>query len=178
VTRARGRAPRLETERLRLTPPADDDAETIARLANDWDVARRLARLPHPYHIEDAWVFLRELVPQGIVWAIRSGEEDALMGMMGLTPDPAGGGAEIGYWLGRPYWGRGYATEAGRAVVAYGLQRFERLTSGYFEGNDASRRVLEKLGFQEVGRGARHSLASGRALPHVDMALTKEGVTV
>ena len=178
-------APTLKTERLLLREPTAADAPEIVRLANDWEVARRLGRLPHPYGPTDATRFLKEIVGREIVWGIRRVEGDQFMGVVSLTAakeTPAGetsaggqkngaGSAELGYWLGRPFWGEGYATEAGRVVVNYGRERFSFLTSGHFVDNDASGRVLQKLGFRDVGRSVRASLALGRDLPHVDMHL-------
>ena len=163
--------PELRTDRLVLRAPVRADAGDIARLANDWDVARRLARMPYPYALDDAYFFLEEIVPKAIVWGVRRAEDDALMGMMSLTPASDARAAELGYWLAREFWGKGVATEAAAAVIACGRGRFAALTSGYFEDNPKSGRVLEKLGFRETGRGGRASLAHGRELPHVDVRL-------
>jgi RimJ/RimL family protein N-acetyltransferase len=151
----------LGTRRLVLRPPTIDDAVAIMDLVGDAEVARNLARVPHPYSLSDARHFLEEIVPREIVWAIET--SGRLVGMAGLSPE-AEGEAELGYWIGRPFWGRGYATEAATAVVATGFadHGLHALTAGWFDDNPASGRVLAKLGFVPAGEGLRHCLAEGR----------------
>ncbi|MBJ3776190.1 GNAT family N-acetyltransferase [Acuticoccus mangrovi] len=170
--------PVLLTDRLRLDLPVRDDAERMARLAGDLDVSRWLARVPHPYRLRDAVGFVDILARQDMVWAIRRRDDERgrLIGTIGLVPlgDDA---AEIGYWLGRPEWGHGYATEAATAVVrhAFGPMGLSRLVAGAFEGNERSLRVLEKVGFRRTGASLRHCLALGRELPHIDVAMAPPG---
>jgi RimJ/RimL family protein N-acetyltransferase len=143
--------PVLETERLVLRAPDHRDAKTIARLAGDRRVAINTARLPHPYVIADAEQF---------VAAANEGDgeatfvitlDGAAIGVCGV--DLRADGPEMGYWLGVPYWGQGYATEAARAVIdyAFGALCHEALQAGARVSNPASRRVLEKCGFQWTG---------------------------
>jgi ribosomal-protein-alanine N-acetyltransferase len=165
--------PILETARLRLRRPDAGDIASIVAIAGDWYVARRLSRVPHPYGETDAHFFLDTIVPTEWTWAITLRASGDLIGMAGLTPQPAHDVAELGYYVARPQWGIGIATEAARAVVEYGFRAagLARLTSGYFLDNPASGRVLRKLGFVEVGRSERHSLASGSTAPSVEMRL-------
>jgi RimJ/RimL family protein N-acetyltransferase len=143
--------PALETERLVLRAPLSQDAHAIARLANDKRIAVNTTRLPHPYGIKDAEQF--------IVAANRQDGEAAFVITLDAKPigvcgvDPREDGPEIGYWLGVSYWGRGYATEAARAVIdhAFGKLGHETLQAGARVSNPASRRVLEKCGFQWIG---------------------------
>ena len=179
----RERAPVLETARLRLRPPRLADAEAIATLANDRRIAENTARIPHPYTLADAEAFINGVArsESEIAFAITLardardpekacpgldpgwepvfGQDHApnnrrgtLIGMCGLTRHP-GAQPEIGYWLGLPYWGRGYATEAARAVIDHAFEdlRLDLLTAGARVSNPASRRVLEKCGFQWTG---------------------------
>ncbi len=143
--------PVLKTERLVLRAPRRKDVNPLARLANDRRIAVNTARLPHPYGIDDAEQFIAAVNrPDGeAVFAITL--DDTLIGACGV--DPRDGGPEIGYWLGVPYWGQGYATEAVRAVIdhAFGELRHEALQAGARVSNPASRRVLEKCGFQWTG---------------------------
>jgi RimJ/RimL family protein N-acetyltransferase len=141
----------LETERLALRAPRRDDAKAIAALANDRRVAENTARLPHPYGIADAEQFIAAINQ-------RHGEAcfvvtlDAMpIGACGI--DLREDGPEIGYWLGVPYWGRGFATEAVRAVIDHAFVdlKHETLQCGARVSNPASRRVLEKCGFQWTG---------------------------
>jgi RimJ/RimL family protein N-acetyltransferase len=143
--------PVLETERLVLRAPRLADAKAIALLANDLRVAANTARIPHPYGTGDAEQFIAAVNrrDQEACWAIT--HSGALIGLCGLVPEERE--AEIGYWLGAPFWGRGFATEAARAVIdrAFGEVGHETLCAGARVSNPASRRVLEKCGFQWTG---------------------------
>lgn len=170
-----GNPPPLATTRLRLRVPGADDAATIAGMANDWEIARRMARLPHPYGIDDARFFLRDIVPSELAWAITSAPDGILVGIAGLVPDGATKTVELGYWLGRRYWGRGLATEAAQVITRYGLEILELpvITSGCFTDNLASRRVLAKIGFGETGVSERSCLAVGGNLPFIEMRIER-----
>jgi RimJ/RimL family protein N-acetyltransferase len=143
----------LETERLVLRAPRLDDAEAIATLINDRRIAENLARVPHPYTLADAEGFIE--------WASKNDSEAAflitraegtIIGGCGVGV-LSGTDPEIGYWLGVPYWGNGYATEVARAVIDHAFTNlgYERLEAGARVSNPASRRVLEKCGFQWTG---------------------------
>lgn len=146
---------RLKTERLLLRPPAYEDALSIARLANDAHIARMTMTLPSPYSLDDARAFLdhaQRLDPdRDRVFALME-MEAGLVGVMGLHrrdgPLP-----ELGYWLGRPFWGRGLATEAGRAVMDWAVRDWgvRAVEAEHFVDNPASAHVLEKLGFLYTG---------------------------
>jgi [ribosomal protein S5]-alanine N-acetyltransferase len=142
-------------------------------MAGDWEVARRLGRVPHPYSEKDAFSFLETVVPNEWVWAITRLESGELVGMVGLNPGPGHDTAELGYYVARGSWGIGIATEAAKRVVGYGFGTLglRRLTSGYFLDNPASGRVLSKLGFVEVGRATRPCLATGSTLRSIEMRL-------
>lgn len=167
--------PDLATERLALRRPNIGDVNAIVDIVGDWDVARRLARVPHPYGPDDAWFFLDQIVPAEWVWAITLRGSDRLIGAVGLTPENDAQTAELGYWLSPAHWGRGIATEAAREVVLFGFEDagFPFLTSGYFEDNPASGQVLRKLGFVENGRAMRPCLAASGEVPSVRMKLPR-----
>jgi RimJ/RimL family protein N-acetyltransferase len=143
--------PVLATARLVLRAPRCSDVKAIASLANDRRIAANTARIPHPYGIEDAEQF---------VAAVNKREGEACFVIM-LECAPIGvcsvdlreDGPEVGYWVGVPYWGRGFATEAVRALIdhAFGDLEHDTLISGARVNNPASRRVLEKCGFQWTG---------------------------
>lgn len=161
--RARGR-PRLETDRLTLRRPTAADAPAIERLAGEWDVARHTAQIPHPYPPGGAAAWLASLSDEAeIVWAIERREDDAVIGCIGLRPDPDAGVGVPGYWIGKPYWRQGYATEALKAVVAYAfdMRRLERIDISAVPTNLASIRVQEKLGFVPTGRAMEPAPARG-----------------
>ncbi|HEX3505739.1 MAG TPA: GNAT family N-acetyltransferase [Xanthobacteraceae bacterium] len=145
--------PVLETERLVLRAPRLADAKAIARLANDRRVAENTARIPHPYHLDDAEQFIagaNRHVGEATFAIVLKGE---VIGMCGV--EPRDGSAEIGYWAGVPYWNHGFATEAVRAVIDHAFSELghEALQAGARVTNPASRRVLEKCGFQWTGVG-------------------------
>jgi RimJ/RimL family protein N-acetyltransferase len=143
--------PVLKTERLVLRAPRRRDAKSIVRLASDRRVAVNTARIPHPYGLADAEQFIAAVNRQDGEATFLITLDHTLIGACGV--DPREGGPEIGYWLGVPYWGQGYATEAVRALVdhAFGGLQHEALQAGARVSNPASRRVLEKCGFQWTG---------------------------
>jgi RimJ/RimL family protein N-acetyltransferase len=161
----------LDTERLHLRPPVAQDAVAIISIAGDWEVARRLARVPHPYTEADLRFFLGHVVPNEPTWAIVWRPTSRLIGMVGLVPAADGRSAELGYYIARDCWGRGVATEAARAITRVGFESFgyHKLTSGYHADNPASGRVLAKLGFTIVGTSSRPCLAEGKDKSSVDV---------
>jgi [ribosomal protein S5]-alanine N-acetyltransferase len=142
---------KLETERLVLRPFRGADADEFARLAGDWAVASMTSDIPHPFSPEQAMGWLRPARGE-----VRFGIEleGRLIGGVGYYRRPSGI-AELGFWIGRPWWGYGLATEASRAVVRHGFAnpRLPAFSSAHFADNPASARVLAKLGFEPVGRG-------------------------
>lgn len=162
----------IETERLTLRCPVLSDIDAIVGIAGDWEVARRLARMPHPYTTDDARFFLAEIVPAEPTWAITLRATGAVIGMVGLMPRP--GTAELGYYLGSSHWCRGYASEASARVVDWAFaQGAPFLVSGHFSDNPASGRVLAKLGFEIVGTGERDCLAAGGVVPSIEVRLER-----
>lgn len=167
----------IETPRLTLRPFGAGDAAPVAELVGDWDVARMLARVPHPYSIEDAQAWFAtqpETRASGrdFPFAITTAH-DGVIGCVGIHKPPGEEGFTLGYWLGRLHWGRGYATEAGAALLAHatedlGLTHFH---SEHFVGNDVSGRVLQKLGFAYTGEvRSMHCLARGADVEARQMA--------
>jgi RimJ/RimL family protein N-acetyltransferase len=162
--------PVLETERLVLRAPRLEDVKAVAMLANDRRIAENTARIPHPYRLADAEDFISAANIGGeTVFLItgRGGERNAqVMGACGFTQvdrHPP----EIGYWLGTKFWGKGYATEAVRAVIDYAFTDLdcEALQASARVTNPASRRVLEKCGFQWTGAGLLRIRALASSAP-------------
>jgi ribosomal-protein-alanine N-acetyltransferase len=154
----------LKTARLSLRPLADADALRIAELAGDWDVARMTSRIPYPYTVALAHQWIGELSDGEVVRGIEHNGE--LIGVAGYLPS-ADGAAEIGYWIGKPWWGRGFATEATEAMIKYcfGPGKLGRVTCSHFVDNPASQRVIEKLGFKLVGPARAYCDARRRDVP-------------
>ncbi len=163
----------LLTKRLYLRPPVWADAAAIIAICGEWEVARQLSRVPHPYGYPDFHFFLEQVVVREPTWAIVLREADDLVGVIGLAPRPDGQSTELGYYIGRGHWGQGLATEAGRAVVCLATEDigYARLTSGYHADNPASGRVLAKLGFKQTGVSNRMCLADHKDKPTVDVEL-------
>jgi RimJ/RimL family protein N-acetyltransferase len=145
------RLPVLKTERLVLRGPARGDLANIVALAGDRRVAQNTARIPHPYSVADAEGFIASANQKRGEAVFTLELDGALIGICGV--DLRQDGAELGYWLGVPFWGHGYATEAARAVIDYAFAELghDALQSGARVSNPASRRVLEKCGFQWTG---------------------------
>jgi len=163
----------LITQRLHLRCPVNADASAIIAIAGDWEVARRLARMPHPYTADDFRFFMERIVPTELTWAIIARRIDVLLGVIGLVPHAESKSAELGYYVGRPHWGQGFATEAAQAVVhmAQAAQVYAKLTSRYHVDNPASGRVLAKLGFTPVGHANHPCLAEGTEKPSIEVEL-------
>ena len=146
--------PVLETKRLALRAPRLEDAKVVAALANDRRIAENTARIPHPYKVTDAESFISGAnKPGGEAMFLITLRDETVVGACGImNQDQAG---ELGYWLGVPHWGKGYATEALHAVIDYAFTDLghDALQAGARVTNPASRRVLEKCGFQWTGVG-------------------------
>jgi RimJ/RimL family protein N-acetyltransferase len=157
----------LETKRLALRAPRLKDAKTVAMLANDRRIAENTARIPHPYKIADAegFVALANTAGGETVFLITL-HNRTVIGACGLTAID-GQPPELGYWLGVNYWGRGYATEAVHAMVDYAFTDLghDALQAGARVTNPASRRVLEKCGFQWTGVGLYRIRALASSAP-------------
>jgi len=170
---------RLETGRLLLRPPEIADVPRIVMLIGDYDVAKNLARVPHPYTVAHARDYLERAArgrAEGTLFnfAIARKWDGVLIGGCGLHLED--GTFEMGYWLGKPYWGKGYATEAAKKLADFAFHslKAERLEAGWFHDNPASGHVLEKLGARGDGARPRDCLARGHAVYCHQMVLMRE----
>jgi ribosomal-protein-alanine N-acetyltransferase len=150
--------PTLETVRLRLRPYSEADIAELVPLISTREVAATTLRIPHPYTEQDGREFLT-LIHEDRMWlAITLREDGRQVGGIGLTTDKKHQHAELGYWLGAPYWGKGYATEGAREMLRYGFENLglQRIFASHFGHNPASGRVLAKLGMQHEGCQRAH----------------------
>jgi len=161
---------RLETERLLLRPPEPRDVAAIVTWIGDWDVAKNLSKCPHPYHEEDAQAFIARAAEgrargSDFAFAITRKSDGLYMGQIGLHLKD--GRFELGYWLGKPFWKSGYASEAAHRIAAFAFKslRAESIWAGWFQDNPASGHVLEKLGCKPDGAALRECLARGHDVP-------------
>jgi RimJ/RimL family protein N-acetyltransferase len=167
----------LETQRLVLRAPQLVDGKAIAALANDRRIAENTARIPHPYRPSDAesWIVGANADMEGETYLITLANGTVIGGCgFDMREGPA---AEIGYWLGTRYWGKGYATEAVRALIDHAFTNLEHkaLQSSIRVTNPGSRRVLEKCGFQWTGVGLCRIRALGSSVP-VDRFRLERGI--
>ena len=165
----------IRTQRLSLRPLEPADAESIRALAGDFDVARMTGMIPHPYSERDAlaWIDRAGQGDEGVVFAVA--RDGALIGCSGYMPMDAEH-AEVGYWIGKPFWGEGFATEAVRAVVAHAFDAhsFAYVKAGHFVDNPRSQRVLGKLGFSPDGEEMRDCAARGERVQCLTYRLDRQ----
>ena len=157
------------TPRLLLRPGFPEDAPALATAIADEAIARNLANVPWPYRMRDAEAFLaspRDPVLPAMLMFERTAGAPRLVGSCGLGRRPSGA-VELGYWITRSHWGRGFATEAGRALIEIARTLgLDRLEASHFIDNPASARVLDKLGFESTGLIApRMNCARGEEVP-------------
>lgn len=166
----------ITTQRLLLRPPQAGDAPSIARHLNDFAVSGNLARVPFPYRLEDAEAWLRTrrplMEPDQTNFALE--HDGDYIGQVGFHPGPDG--PIIGYWLGRPFWGRGLMSEAATACLhwLFSATDTQVVCSGVFHFNAASLAIQHKLGFLETGRSNLLCLARDAEVEHIDTQLTRE----
>ncbi|HHL19953.1 MAG TPA: N-acetyltransferase [Aliiroseovarius sp.] len=146
------------TRRLTLRPLTRADIPPLVEMLNDFEVSRWLSVVPYPYTRDDAREFLTFLESADPLDALGIEAREGLVGVVGISPGATSG---LGYWLGRAHHGKGYMSEAARALVShyFATRDADHLTSGYFENNTASARVLEKLGFIPNGHERVNSVA-------------------
>lgn len=155
--------PQLQSERLVLRAFTPDDALEVERLAGEREVAAGTLTMPHPYPEGAAamWIATHAGTVEGgdgLTLAVERLADGALLGAMSLRIEREYERAELGYWIGRPYWGSGYATEAAAALVAYAFEQLElnRVYAYHFSTNPASGRVLQKIGMRHEGVRRQH----------------------
>jgi RimJ/RimL family protein N-acetyltransferase len=166
----------LKSRRLALRQPKPSDAERLAQYLNNFAVAGNLSRVPYPYRLADAKAWLRTWRPDrpaaetGFIIDL---EGEGLIGHVGFHTDEQG--TVIGYWLGEPYWNRGFMSEACAAALRwyFDVTAAPSIASGVFHFNRASLAIQKKLGFTETGSSYRLCLARGEEVRHIDTELTR-----
>ena len=160
----------LESERLILRPPRPTDIQSMTVWLSDFDVSKMTSRVPYPYSEGDAEAFLAMADEHRFV--IQRKSDGLFLGMAGLHAEE---GYEFGYWLGKPFWGFGYATEAAHRLVSHAFDGLDQdsVHAAWFYDNPASGRVLAKLGARHNGSAMRDCRARARAVLCHDMLLTR-----
>ena len=161
----------IRSRRLTLRAVTMKDAAAVARLVNDEEIARNVSHIPHPYDTEDARRWIGTLGKERVFAVIRRWR---LIGCVGLNPVSLTQ-LELGYWIGRKWWGKGFATEAAAAVLPYAFAHPQvvLVTSAHFTDNPASGQVLRKLGFVPAGTGERWCEARGRKVESAEFRLSR-----
>lgn len=162
-----------------IRPFQSSDRDAIVRHANNWNVAQNMRdRFPHPYTMADAEVWLALVPTQSPATNFAIATTEELIGGIGLMlqDDVFRRGAELGYWLGETYWGRGIATAAVRAFTCYALEAHDllRVFAGVFSWNPGSMRVLEKAGYVREGVLRQSVVKDGQVLDKMLYAVTRE----
>jgi len=151
--------PTLETARLRLRPYRETDIAELLPLIGTREVAATTLRIAHPYTEQNARDFLALISEAHRLWlAITLRNDGRQIGGIGLTVDEQHKHAELGYWLGVEYWGKGYATEAAGEMLRYGFESLQlhRIFASHFKHNPASGKILKKLGMRYEGCQREH----------------------
>ena len=172
------RYPKLQTERLILREFTLDDAPEVQRLAGAPELARMTLLIPHPYEVGMAEEWITSLRPsyeagEQVTFAVVLREGGDLVGCVGINLNARDENAELGYWIGKPYWGQGYCTEAAREMVHYGFEvlGLHRIHANHFGSNLASGRVLQKLGMSHEGTRRHHYKKWGEYEDQVEYGL-------
>lgn len=169
----------IETARLLLRPLRESDLVPLAAALNNCRITRNTARIPWPYKLDDAREHLHRVnqdVPGTLRLMIAEKSQPAvIVGGIGYEGEEAGHSAELGYWLAETVRAKGFGYEAALAVTAHGFEvaGHERLVAGYRHGNEASRRILDRLGFRIVGHEMMYSRGVGRKTPVARLELTR-----
>lgn len=166
----------LQTQRLVLRRPTYDDAAELAILGNNRRITDKLATMPYPYDISDAhfWIDGVNAMQKGAAFIIRLKDTEELVGCCGSGPVDDKDEIDFGYWIGESFWGNGFASEAGQAVLdhVFNIDRFDVITTDCQCDNQASLRVLEKLGFKQVGYRTRFSVSCGQLVETIKVQLS------
>ncbi|CAG9621247.1 Putative ribosomal N-acetyltransferase YdaF [Sutcliffiella rhizosphaerae] len=170
----------METENLILRRLQLDDAERVEELASDYELAKTTLYIPHPYPKGSAVDFIKK-VWQGeetglVTFAIVEKESKSLIGVININQTLAFKRGELGYWIGRPYWGKGYGTEAAKAVMEYGFEELQlnKVFAGAFAENPGSWRIMEKIGMKHEGIWRQHGMRDGKFIDLTYYGLLRE----
>ena len=154
----------LDTDRLSLRPFRLSDAPDVQRLAGDWSIADTTLNVPHPYEdgMAERWISTHQPKFEAgelAVFAIVAKAESELVGAISLELDRSFDRGQLGYWIGKPFWGLGYCTEAAASMLRFGFSALglNRIHSSHLKRNPASGRVMQKIGMREEGVLRQHT---------------------
>ena len=171
----------LETKRLLLRTLTTNDSERIEELASDYDVAKSTLNIPHPYPEGSAKQFVdgihnAEEKNEVVMFAITKKESRQLIGLINLNLSAPFKRGELAYWIGKQYWGKGYGTEATKALLEYGFNHLglNKVFAASFTSNPGSWRVMEKVGLKYEGTLKQHVARFGQFYDLAYYGLLKE----
>lgn len=172
--------PALKTGRLILSAFTAADSNAVETLAGEEAIARGTANIPHPYPPGAALAWIATHAPayangDGVTFAVRQ-KDHTLIGCVNLGITKSDERAELGYWLGVPYWNQGFTTEAARACIDFGFShlKLHKITARHFAFNPSSGRVMQKLGMQREGYLRKHTQKAGVFHDVIEYGLLKE----
>lgn len=158
-----------ETERLVLRTMAIEDSNSIESLASDYQVSKSTLTIPHPYPKGSAVQFIKrmhraEKVERIQIYSILSKEIGTLIGIINISLRKEYERGELAYWIGKPYWGKGYGTEAAKEAIRIGFEErgLNRIFAASFTDNPASFRIMEKIGMRHEGVLRQHVMKEGK----------------
>lgn len=159
----------ITTDRLTLRLFNEQDANEVARLCNNINIYKSTIYIPHPYTVEDALIWMQSHrknfeEDKGYELAITIKETGMLIGSIGLSHNKGHKHGELGYWIGEPYWNKGYGTDAAKAMLqfAFEVKGMHKVFARFFSSNPASGKIMEKIGMVEEGLLKEHVLKDGK----------------
>lgn len=159
----------ISTDRLLLRMFKKSDATDVTKLCNNYNIFKNTLYLPYPYALEDAFTWIERQLEnfntnKSYEFAITDKETGVLYGAIALTNNQKFNHGEIAYWVGEPFWGNGYATEASLAILqfAFEVKKYHKVFARYFSSNSASGRVLQKIGMEKEGVLIEHIKKEGK----------------
>lgn len=171
----------IETTRLLLRSLMLEDAKRIEELASDYEIAKTTLTIPHPYPQGSAVNFINSVLEAEknkklVIFAIINKENNQLIGVINLNIAEAYKRGELAYWIGKPYWGNGYGTEAAKALMNYGFNKLNlnKVFAQSFTANPGSWRIMEKIGLKYEGTLRQHVIRMGQFHDLAHYSLLKE----
>lgn len=175
--------PIIKTNKLILRPFKLSDSKKVQELAGDYKIAETTLNIPHPYldGMAEAWISTHRNSfesGKGITYAIVNKDNDELIGAIGLMINSTHRKAELGYWIGAPYWGNGYCTEASRAIIKFGFENLNlnKIYARALVSNTASWTVMEKAGMIYEGTLRQEVIKNGVAYDLKSYSILREDV--
>ena len=163
----------LHTDNLIIKKPSEVHLNFLIKELNNWNISQWLVNVPYPYTIDDAKYWLKKTKADDYCFNIFI--KNILIGGISITNKKNNTNPELGYWIGEDYWGKGYATEACISLISYFFlnSSAEKIYASHMIHNDNSKKILLKLGFNEIGKGKVFSLSLQTEIEDINYHLLK-----